>query len=139
VLIISKKAKIFSDRFLENKLYRKWQIFRLLKFSQTYKAALWTKITALAVDPEWTKQVIEIVDKLVASEVNMLSLIGSTDDYQPGLTKLDVIEWSEGTLEARLDQIKSDLLAQLAALIGRDEILGTGTTTSTSGSKAGFS
>lgn len=116
----------------------RWQIFRILRFPLSIKAALWTKIDELQVDSAWQSEVTDVLDRLLAGEANPNALIGSTEDYEPGLKKLDVIEYYEGVAESKIEETRDQLWLELAALVGRSDLMA-GTTSGDSGSKYGFS
>lgn len=118
----------------------RWQIFKILRFPRSAKDALWLRLTAMAIDTAWASQVIDIVDRLDAADTNPNSLLGSTEDYDPGLKKLDVIEYFEGVPEAQRKEIYDRLWLDLAILVGRDDIIaGINNDGGGYGSKFGFS
>lgn len=101
----------------------RWKIFKILRFPSTAKDALWLSLTRLEVDIAWNDEVTAIVNRLIAADVNPNSLLGSIEDYDPGLKKLDVIEYFEGVPEAQRNQIYDRLWMDLSVLIGRDDII----------------
>jgi hypothetical protein len=107
---------------------------------QSAKEVLWTRLTQMSINTAWASEVTDIVDRLVAADTNPNSLLGSDDDYDPGLKKLDVIEYFEGVPEAQRKEIYDRLWLDLAILVGRDDIIaGIDGQISTYGSKFGFS
>ena len=119
----------------------RWQIFKILRFPDSLRVALWAKIATRETDAAWLAQVIAIVDRLVAADENPATLVGSTDEYEPGLKKLDVIEYYQGVAETAYKEIYDRLWQDLAILIGRVELFATldDDSSATIGSGWGFS
>ncbi|WP_373541108.1 hypothetical protein [Chamaesiphon sp.] len=78
--------------------------------------------------------------RLVAADTNPNTLLGSIEDYDPGLKRLDAIEYCKDVPEQQRREIHDRLWVDLATLFGRDNIMaGVDNGTMTDGYKFGFS
>jgi hypothetical protein len=139
--MITKSISLESSMI--NEEYR-WNIFMLLRLPESAKAPLWTKITAKETDLVWSDKVTEIVDKLIAARANPGAITGATEQYSPGLKKVDVLEWFEGLAEAEFRKLSEQYLSDLYFLLGRTELIcalpvDTCANASTTGFSFGFS
>jgi hypothetical protein len=101
----------------------KWQIYRILRFPESARAPLWVKLDTLALDNAWEAEVLRIVDSILAYEQNPLSAFGSTQVFDPGLKRVNNVEWYEGDQSLELRKKYDSWWLDLAIMVGRDAII----------------
>jgi hypothetical protein len=101
----------------------KWQIYRILRFPESARVPLWTKLDTLALDLVWETEVLRIVTNILAYEANPNTAFGSTNTFAPGLKRANNVEWYQGQDVLELRKKYDGWWLDLAIMIGRDAII----------------
>jgi hypothetical protein len=106
----------------------KWQIFRLLKIPQRGKELFWKHLDTLAIDSVWEDELMQIVDRLIAADLDPTSITATSTTaqkniYVPGLRRANNVEFYEGKILSESNDLYGRWLGYLINLVGKNEFL----------------